>query len=186
MEETKIKRAREAALQFALYGDLESIAPFGGGHINDTFVSVWNQAGTRVRYVHQRINASVFLHPEEVMENIRRVTEHIAAKFRDAPDRSRRTLTVVPARSGAAYIRDPQGGWWRTYLFIEGARSLDVTSSPGTATFLGKSIGAFQKLLADLPPPRLYETIPDFHNMETRYVRFHKAVAEDAFRRAAL
>jgi hypothetical protein len=29
--------------QFAVYGDFESVVPYGGRHINDTFVSSWNQ-----------------------------------------------------------------------------------------------------------------------------------------------
>ncbi|MDR0567888.1 MAG: aminoglycoside phosphotransferase family protein [Spirochaetaceae bacterium] len=173
----------EIAPQFALYGDFETAAAFGNGHINDTFVSVWNQAGLKVRYLHQRINHRVFLHPEAVMENIQRVTEHIARKLKDKPDRSCRTLTVVPARDGKPYVMDREGGWWRTYLFIEGTHSLDAPSSPAEARFLGKSIAAFQKLLADLPPPRLQETIPDFHNMEVRYRRFYQALDADAYGR---
>jgi len=38
--------AREAAGNFAIYGEFEEISPFGRGHINDTFLSRWNQAGT--------------------------------------------------------------------------------------------------------------------------------------------
>ena len=49
--------------QFALYGDLISFKGFGGGHINNTYVSVRNQAGTLIRYTHQRINKNVFKNP---------------------------------------------------------------------------------------------------------------------------
>jgi hypothetical protein len=49
---------------------------------------------------------------------------------------------------------------------------------------LGKSIGAFQKQLAGLGGKRLFETIADFHNMETRYGRFHMALEKDTFKRA--
>jgi Ser/Thr protein kinase RdoA (MazF antagonist) len=172
--------------QFAVYGDFESVVPYGGGHINDTFVSSWNQAGTVLRYLHQRINHHVFIHPDQVMDNIRRVTGHIAEKLRAAGvrDRSRRTLTVVPAVDGKPYARDAEGGWWRTYLFIEGTRTLEVAESPPDARFLGASIGHFQKQLADLPLPRLYDTIPHFHNMEKRYARFYEALEQDPRGRA--
>lgn len=92
-------------------------------------------------------------------------------------------MTVVLALDGKPWVRDGQGGWWRTYLFIEGTHSLEAASSPEEARFLGTSIGAFQKQLADLPPPRLYETISDFHNMESRYLRFHQALHADSCRR---
>ncbi|MDR2630277.1 MAG: aminoglycoside phosphotransferase family protein [Spirochaetaceae bacterium] len=172
---------------FTIYGEVESAEPYGSGHINHTFMSQWDQAGTKVRYLHQRINEKVFAHPDEVMENIRRVTGHIAAKLAAAgtPERSRRTLTVVPARDGKPWIRDAGGGWWRTYLFIEGAHSLEVAATPEEARFLGKSIGFFQKQLADLGGERLYETIPNFHHMESRYRRFYDALSKDAFARVS-
>ncbi|GHU58989.1 mucin desulfatase [Spirochaetia bacterium] len=186
---------RKAALlevihSFVIYGDLESADPFGGGHINDTFVSRWNQAGTGVRYIHQRINHAIFTHPDEVMENFDRVTGHIRSTLAAAEpggavtDLSRRTLTLVPARDGKLWARDSEGGWWRTYLCVEGIHTLDLARSPEDGRFLGKSIGRFHKLLADLPPPRLHETIPEFHNMESRYRRFYDALSKDAFNRA--
>jgi Ser/Thr protein kinase RdoA (MazF antagonist) len=185
MAEDRLSLLLDLVNQFSIYGEFETAAAFGTGHINDTFMSRWNQAGTRVRYLHQRINEGVFVHPDEVMENIERVTGHIAEKLAagGAPGRSRRTLTVVPSRQGRPWVRDPGGGWWRTYLFIEGTHSLEVASSPDQARFLGKSIGNFQKQLADLGGERLHETIPDFHNMESRYRRFYEAVSRDAFDR---
>jgi hypothetical protein len=172
--------------QFAIYGEFESAELFGSGHINNTCRSRWNQAGARVRYTHQRINGKVFVRPDEVMENIERVTRHIAGKLerQGADDRSRRVLTVVPARDGKLWARDAEGGWWRTYLFIEGVHSLELIGSSGAAGVLGKSIGRFQKQLADLGGERLHETIPDFHNMEKRYRRFYEALEKDVCSRA--
>ncbi|MDR1909367.1 MAG: aminoglycoside phosphotransferase family protein [Spirochaetaceae bacterium] len=169
---------------FAIYGDCEGVEPFGSGHINATFMSRWNQAGSPLRYLHQRINERVFQRPDEVMENILRVTGHLAGKLEGLGDRSRRTLTVVPAKDGASWVRDGEGGWWRSYLFIEGTKSLELVSSPAEAAFLGRSIGAFQKQLADLGEPRLHETIPDFHNMERRYSAFYAALERDSAGRA--
>jgi thiamine kinase-like enzyme len=172
--------------QFVIYGEFVGASPFGGGHINDTFRSCWNQAGTMVRYTHQRINQRVFIHPDKVMENILRVTGHIREKNHAAgeSDCDRRSLTVVSARDGKPWVRDSEGGWWRTYCFVENAHSQEVTSSPEEASFLGASIGRFQKQLADLPPPRLYDTIVDFHNMEKRYLRFYEALEKDVCGRA--
>ena len=172
--------------QFAIYGEFISAASFGGGHINDTFRSTWNQAGIMAHYTHQRINQKIFARPDEVMENIVRVTGHIAEKNLAAGeiDLSRRSLTVVPARDGKPWARDNEGGWWRTYLFIENAYSLENTSSTAEARFLGVGIGRFQKQLADLPAPRLHDTIPHFHDMEKRYLRFYDALKKDSCNRA--
>ena len=43
----------------------------------------------------------------------------------------------------------------------------------------------FQSLLADLPPPRLHETIPDFHNTPLRLEALEGAVQADACGRVA-
>jgi len=176
----------EIICQFSIYGEHVEIRPFGNGHINDTFVSRWNQAGTMVRYIHQKINHRVFLRPDEVMENILRVTSRVREWncAVEVPDWSRRSLTVVPAKDGKPWVRDSEGGWWRTYLFIEGAHSKDNASSPVEARFLGANVGLFQKQLADLPPPRLHDTIPHFHDMEKRYTRFYESLEKDICGRA--
>ncbi|GHT60685.1 mucin desulfatase [Spirochaetia bacterium] len=170
--------------QFAIYGDFQGLAPLGNGHINSTFVSSWNQGGTLVRYTHQKINDQVFLHPDEVMENILRVTRHIAEKYRHEKNSSVRTLTVVPTKDGKPFARDREGGWWRTYLFIEGVHSLETAQTPSELRFLGAAVGRFQKQLSDIPGKRLNETIPNFHNMKTRYQRFYEALRNDVCSRA--
>ena len=172
--------------QFAIYGDLTEIKPLRTGHINATFISVWSQAGTVLRYIHQRINVHVFHHPDQVMENIKRITDHIRCSLlRDGiEDVSRRTLTVIPSCEGKLWVRDGEGGWWRTYLFIEGCRTPELTISQDNARFLGNSIASFQCQLADLGGPRLHETIPLFHNMENRYRQFYQALSADSRSRA--
>lgn len=90
----------EVASAFAIRGSLLESRPFGGGHINDTFVAAFGQAGTRVRYLLQRINDRIFREPSKVMENIGRVCAAAAGRLKEegVPDSSRRTLTVVEAR----------------------------------------------------------------------------------------
>lgn len=293
--------------QFALYGDLISFKPFGSGHINGTYLSVWNQAGTSVRYTHQRINKNVFTNPAAVVENIQRITEHIAAKLTaeaeqaatianqgaaagasdaeadatasesqaasaeqslanvsiskpssdetvetaahtqhkaappDAiaaleaasrPDAhtalaaksaaaanhgmattainqtaatstapctaahpsqrigtavpvSRQVLTLIPAKDGRYFYIDSVGEYWRTYLFIEDAATYDRMENPTLARKAGTAIGAFQRLLSDYSGPSLHETIPNFHNMHSRYAQLDQAAARNAAGRLA-
>jgi Ser/Thr protein kinase RdoA (MazF antagonist) len=180
-----LKTLEDIADQFAIYGEFEKAGPFGQGHINATFVSLWNQAGARVRYLHQKINDRVFPRPFEVMENIDRVTRHIAGLLEKEgeDDISRRTLTVVPAKDGKLFVRDKEGGWWRNYLFIEGTHALDEASSACNLRLLGRTVGRFQKQLSCLGGKRLHETIPGFHDMENRYRLFYKAVSRDPVNR---
>jgi len=179
--------------QFDIYGDLQSFQAFGKGHINNTYLSVWNQAGTQVRYTHQRINKHVFKKPAEVVENIRHITEHIAAKLaadtdikanvggyflvEDTISASRRVLTLVPTKDGRFFYVDRDGEYWRTYLFIEKASTFEQMDSPALAHKVGAAVGIFQQQLSDYSGPSLHETIPDFHNMHSRYEQLDRAVA---------
>jgi len=171
--------------RFAIPGKLVGVEPFGRGFINHTFRSEWEDGGVRTRYTHQRINEKVFVRPDELMTNITRVTSHIAKKLAALPDWKRRVLRVVPSASGQSWVRDDEGGWWRTYYFVEETHTLEVASNPVEAKTLGRTVALFQKQLADLPPPRLFETIPSFHDMEKRYVKFRAALEKDCVNRAA-
>src|SRR5687768_17930911 len=93
--------------EFALLGHYQSGAPYGSGHINDTFAIVLDQAGTAVRYILQRVNHRVFTNVPALMDNIERVTSHATRRAGESggADASRRTLTLVPARDGLPYHR---------------------------------------------------------------------------------
>jgi aminoglycoside phosphotransferase (APT) family kinase protein len=167
------------ASAFAIRGSLLESRPFGGGHINDTFAAAFGQAGTRVRYLFQRINGRIFREPAKVMENIGRVCAAAAERLKaeGVPDPSRRTLTVVEARDGRPFHVDAEGATWRCYLFIEGARTYDIVGSPRQAFEAARAFGAFQHLAAGIGGERLHETIPDFHNTRVRFERL-RAVAD--------
>lgn len=85
---------------FDLRGEYVIGVPFGTGHINDTFAVTFDQSGTRVRYIVQRVNTNVFKQPEQLMENFERVTSHIREKIRleraGNPATRHRTLELVP------------------------------------------------------------------------------------------
>src|ERR1700691_1116866 len=176
--------AASAAHQFQIEGELSAVTPYGSGHINDTYCAVFHQQGRPIRYILQRINTGIFRNPIALMENIQRVTSHLAAKSAAEPDRARRVLTLIPARDGHAWHVDAQGGYWRAYRFIEGAHAYDAVESAQQAYQAGKALGLFQHMLVDLPSPRLRDTIPDFHNTPKRFVAFAQAVIEDAVGRA--
>lgn len=171
---------------FQILGSFVSAAPYGSGHINDTYCATFDQAGVRVRYIHQRINHTIFKDPAALMENVQRVTEHLHRKLAGQPDGARRALSLVPARDGRMFYQDEDGNAWRTYLFIERARTYDAVESTTQAFQAAKAFGQFQKLLADLPSPPLRETIPGFHNTPKRFAALEKAVDADAVGRVKL
>ena len=177
-------RAGRAAEGFAADGVLESIAPYGSGHINDSYCAVFRQGARRERFLLQRINTDIFHDPAALMENIERVATHLAGKALEDSAESRRVLTLVRTREGQAWQMEWGGDCWRMYRFIEGARSYDVVESGHQAYEAARAFGEFQRMLADLPQPRLHETIQDFHNTPKRLAALKRAVEDDATGRA--
>jgi hypothetical protein len=177
---------RAVAANFQICGDFVSADPYGSGHINDTYCATTSQAGAPVRYILQRINHNIFKQPVALMENVGRVTAHLAGKVDGQADASRRVLTLVPGLNGHSYYCDEEGNHWRAYLFIEKARTYDAVENDGQAFKAAKAFGQFQKLLADLPAPRLHDTIPDFHHTPKRFAAFEAALAADVAKRASL
>ena len=175
------------AEEFVLPDRFVRAEPFGSGHINDTFVAHFDRAGVRVRFILQRINHQIFKNVPALMENVQRVTAHAGrrAAATGVKDAHRRTLVLVPTRSGAAYWGDPEVGFWRCYRFIEEARSFDLVTQPQQAYEAARAFGEFQHLLVDLPGARLHETIPDFHHTRSRFEAFRRAVQADVRGRAA-
>jgi hypothetical protein len=170
--------------QFQIPGQFLTAQPYGSGHINDTYCAAYDQDGSPVRYIHQRINHNVFKNPVALMENIQRVAEHLRHKLAGDSEISRRTLTLVASRDGKPFYRDNEGNYWRTYIFIERARTYDAVEKPQQAFEAARAFGWFQQCLADLPGPRLHETIPDFHHTPKRFVALENAIQADACNRA--
>ena len=172
--------------QFAILGAFRGAEPYGCGHINDTYCAVFDQAGARVRYILQRINHAVFKNPVALMENVQRVTSHLAARIAGEEDATRRVLSLVPTREGRGWFVDAAGNHWRTYLFIERARTFEAVTSPRQAFEAARAFGGFQKMLVDLPTPRLHETIPGFHHTPRRFAALEQAIVKDKAVRASL
>jgi hypothetical protein len=180
-------RLLDISRQFQIHGEILHAEPCKVGHINETYTATYDQGGTPVRYIHQRINHEVFKQPAKVMENLLRVTTHLRRKLADsgAKDLTRRALTVIPTQDGKAYHKTADGEYWRTFVFIERVRTFEAVESPAQAMEAGRAFGQFQSLLVDLPGRRLHETIPHFHNTRRRFESLMGAVQADKANRAA-
>ncbi|MDR0499536.1 MAG: aminoglycoside phosphotransferase family protein [Holophagales bacterium] len=179
--------AQLVSKKFNISGDFISAEPYGNGHINDTFALVFNQGGTIVRYIMQRINGNIFKNQAELMENIVNVTKHLREKAeeRGVKDVSKRVLTLVQTPNGEYSAYDQDGSVWRCYIFIEASRSCDIIETQNQAFEAAKAFGAFQRDLMDYNGPRLFETIPMFHHTRNRFATLQKAIQEDIKNRAA-
>ncbi|MDR1415999.1 MAG: aminoglycoside phosphotransferase family protein, partial [Prevotellaceae bacterium] len=162
--------------EFAVEGKVEEVKPFGAGHINDSYMV--RTQGTAPDYVLQRINHHIFKDVDALQNNIKRVTEHIRKKLaeKNEAELTRKVLTLIPTTQGALYYHTVNDdGYWRLMLYIANSKSVDEVS-PALSFLAGQAFGDFQAMLADLPAPPLVETIPNFHNIESRLATFREAV----------
>ena len=189
MGETNLMNDRigEVAAQFQTEGGAVEHAPYGNGHINDTFLVVCETGeGRRKRYILQRMNRSIFKMPQQLMENVVNVTEYLREMIaRRGGDPDRETLNVVKTKDGSNYYLDDEGNYWRMFLFVEQTVCLEKVESAKDFYDSAVAFGNFQKMLSDYPAQTLYETIPNFHNTPSRFSDFQRAVQEDRMGRAA-
>ena len=180
------KQLQEMSKRFQIYGEILHAETLKIGHINETYTATYDQGGTRVRYIHQKINKNVFKNPVAVMKNVMRVTTHIRKKLetRNVRDVTRRSLIVIPTRDGKPFYQNGDSEVWRTFVFVEGVETYEAVQSPLQAYQAGRAFGDFQHSLVDLPGERLFETIPDFHHTRKRFTALQQALQKDHYNRA--
>jgi thiamine kinase-like enzyme len=176
---------RHIAENFNLDGKLIRHESFGSGHINDTYCLTCEKDSRQTHYILQRINHEVFKNPPEMMENIRRVTNHIHRKLQEQQNKlTSRQLVVISTKDDTDFYLDDHGNYWRLYNRIENAITYDTIESPELAYEAARMFGWFAAMLTDLPGPPLHETIPDFHTTPKRFKTFLEVLQQDPHNRA--
>ena len=172
-------RLAEALGAFALEGEA---LRYGEGHINDTFC-VRDRGGSR--FILQRLSPVAFKRPDQLMENVVNVTGYLSRQVAErGGDPDREVLRVRRTLGGAAFFTDSAGCAWRSYPFIEGALCCQRADTPELFAACGRAFGRFQFLLRDYPAQTLHETIPGFHDTESRLANLKAAAAADSLGRA--
>lgn len=173
--------------QFQLEGAYVGCERYHGGHINDTYFATYAMNGATRRYVHQRINVSIFRDPHALTENISAVTRHVREKLAalDVSDIERRVLRLLPTLDGRDLLVTAHGDYWRTYPFIENTVCYGTAPSAADAFSAARAFGEFAALLADFPASELHETLPNFHDTPARFAALVSAIEADSQNRAA-
>jgi hypothetical protein len=172
--------------QFSLPGVFVKAERFGSGLINDTYLCEFREAGMTRKYIIQRINASVFRHPGQVMENVETVTEHIRARLRreGVLDPLSRTPALVRTTGGRSFFLDSVKNCWRMFHFIEAGDVFDTVMDRDHAREVGRGLGRFQALVSDLDPAKLHDTLPGFHHTPKYLAEYDDALKADVRGRA--
>lgn len=170
---------QQAAQQFGADPAASTVAEFGSGNINRTFLVSSRQAG-RAPFLLQRLNTHVFTRPELVMANIGVVTEHVRARVAAGglADRPWEVPRVLRTATGADHWRGPDGSFWRGLSFIGKTHCVEVVTEPERAREVGFALGVFHTFLSDLAPERLADTLPGFHVTPGYLAQYDKVVAQ--------
>lgn len=186
MAKVSVDFLHDVLSNFAIAGEFVDATPYGNGHINDTFACRFRQESGVRRYILQRINHHVFTKPDELMDNISRVTTHVRAKLvaGNGHDADRESLCLVPTHEGQSYYLAPDPSYWRSFNFVEDATTHDVVTDIRLAYEAARAFARYQKQLVDLPGSRLYETIPGFHYSPKRFADLQAAIDKDPLGRA--
>ncbi len=163
--------------QFQFDGEEVKWEPFGHGHINKTYLITTDKGH---RYTLQKIGPA-FKDIPALQENIAAVTAHLHTKTPDIYG----ALTLIPTLEGACYYCDRDGGYWRSYEYIENGICLEAPETPLDFYQAAVAFGTFQQQLSDFPAHQLHETIPNFHNTPDRYRIFRETLEKDPEGRAA-
>ncbi|PCJ94491.1 MAG: hypothetical protein COA50_12075 [Flavobacteriaceae bacterium] len=166
--------------QFALTESYGDVSPFGGGHINDTYL-VENGSTGKHSYLLQKINQHAFKNVETLMGNITLVTSHIRKKMiaNNSTDIDSKSLKVIPTKNRTTFFTDSDNQHWRMYNFINDSKVFDKVTDTNIAFEGARMFGSFLTTLSDLQPSLLQETIPDFHNIKRRLQQLQHQIKED-------
>ena len=146
------------------------------GNINSTYKIEAEGAN----YILQKINKFVFKKPDEIMQNIRRVSRFLERKvLQEGGNPKREILHPIATLDGTSFFIDEDGEYWRMYDLIEGAKTYDTVDDVEMFGKVGKAFGKFQNRLIDYNASNLHEAIPGFHNTPQRLENLKKAIVAD-------
>ena len=145
------------------------VQPFGGGHINDTFLV---ETPTD-KYILQRVNKNVF-RTEALVKNYELFLKSIFQY--QADNKIKITPDILKTKSGAFHIIDNDGYAWRLAEFIPGTTAYAISPSKEISFKAAEAVGKFQLFLNTLPAHQFDYTILHFHDPERRLKAFQKAL----------
>lgn len=161
----KIEDIIKIAAQFGIVPD--EVCPCGNGHIHDTYCIT----SENKKYLLQRINDNVFVSPENIVNNIFRVTHYLQRKGAEA-------LHIVPSKRGKFCIK-LNGSYWRVYDYIDNAVCLEKYNDEELYQ-IAFAFGQFQHYLDGFDAEGLFVPIENFHNTPVRFQNLLTAIENDA------
>ncbi len=169
-----------AAAQFFLDSTADAadaaISPLGKGNINDTWLV---STGKGEKFVLQRLNPVVFERPQDVISNMRKVTEHLIKEAHNNQIKPQdfTVIKLCQAKNGADFFPAPDGSFWRLITYVPDSRTCQRIENQTQAFELGSKLGIFHRFCRKLNPKELTDTLPDFHVTPKYLQEFDRAIS---------
>lgn len=161
---------------------IKNVSVISSGNVNSTYKIEADGAN----YILQKVNKFAFKKPEEVMQNIRRVSRFLENKvLKEGGNPQREVLHPIDTLDGKRFVLDEQEDCWRMYDLIDGAVTYDTSDSEEMFFKVGQAFGQFQNRLMDYDAQTLHEAIPNFHNTPKRLMDLKIAIVADKVGRLA-
>jgi hypothetical protein len=166
---------------FEIRGDFVDSKSFGNGHINDTFLILFNKDGAEVKYILRKINKYVFKNPEIVVNNTVNIIKHISAKLKEEgiQKTSNKVMELIKNKDGTFHFVDVKNDYWCMVVFIDNSYTIEHVETVEQAYQAAKAFGRFQRYLIDADVNEYKDTIPNFHNLAGRLKDFDLSLKEN-------
>ena len=148
------------------------ISALGNGLINDTFLVTTESS----HFVLQRINRKVFPAPDQIMVNLIRLNRHV--KQKSGIGIKLKIPAILKTTSNHDFYQDEQGDYWRALDFICNTESLETIGNINQAEQAGFALGHFHRLVSDLDPLLLHDTLPGFHIAPCYLNHYHQVLTQ--------
>lgn len=162
--------------QFKPDAQIIDIQQHGSGNINSTFLVTLD---TQSPFILQRLNTVVFDQPELVMNNICTLSDYVHQQLQQCNlGFDRRWLmpkVLLTPQSKNHYVAS-DGTFWRGISFIDNSQSFDTIQSLHHAQEIGYGLGTFHRLLTNLSPEKLADTLVGFHITPGYLQHYHQVL----------
>ncbi len=110
------------------------------------------------------------------MANLATLNRHVAQK--NGASVKLKIPEILKTTDSASLYRDKNGDCWRALSFIADTESIETIGTIGDAEQVGFALGHFHRLISDLDPSLLYDTLPGFHITPDYLKRYHQVLPQ--------
>ena len=154
---------------FLPIGNAFKCKAFGNGLVHSTFLI--ESELTDNSYILQQINTTVFKDPGIIAANCANIQKAIAEQFPNLV-----SLAFLTTHSGELLHYDDEQKVWRMSIKIPDTITIEKITSPEQAYQTAFAFGEFSSRLDGNLSHTIKPSIPDFHNLVTRFKAFNNAI----------